>query len=255
MVTKYYRGQELLETSDRELDRQREPIRASLNHVGIPGEDWLVDFLLILRSVRRNESELDRRWSTKFFGGATTYADLFEVENVETVNSTNVATQPTTSVERDAWNPLRYFTEDQSDLVDLVVRLESIRRSSVETVTRLGISLNMPPYRLRTLDLYLDWCISTHQSVLHTLLKFDLFALDDRLRLEPQLIRMNQFQLFRGIMLKRLLDGTYLSFNDYVKAASEGTLSIDAIEKSLSHYVGSKSVLDDFIRDLRIVSR
>ncbi len=255
MVTKYHRGQELLEISERQLTSQRLPIRAFLNRTGIPSEDWLVDFLLVLRSVRQDELELNQTINTHRLRGATAYGDIFEVESVEVFNRLSVAAQRVNQAERDARNPLRYLSGDQSDLLDWVVRLQAIRRISEETVARAGISLNVPTYKLKTINLYLDWCISTGQSVLHTLLKFDSFASDDQLDGKSDIVRLNHFQLFRCIMLGRLLDDKYLSYNDYVKAITEGTSSVDEIEEHLSHCVGNLSVLDDFMRDLRIISR
>jgi hypothetical protein len=253
MASKYYRGQELLEISNRELDIQRKPVRALLNRVEIPSEDWLVDFLLVLRSYRRDEKVLGQSQFRQLLNSATAYPEIFNVERENAMDTSKTAAQFSV-LERDVWKPLDQFTDDQGDLEDLVVRLEAIRRSSFEEVTRPCIALNVPAGKSKPLELYLDWCISTHQSVLHTLLKFDVYASDDVLGIKSQMVRLNLFNRYRGVMLRRLLDGAYISVCEYATSANFPMSNLDLIEESLSHKVGSRGALNEFMRDLRIIS-
>jgi hypothetical protein len=96
MPNRYYQG-----FLDRELDWQRDAVRASLNRVGIPSEDWLVDFPLVLRSTHRHELLLNNSISKSLLRGATSYEDFFESDDTETANSLVVASQPTSNINRD----------------------------------------------------------------------------------------------------------------------------------------------------------
>ena len=256
MATRYHQGQEFLEYSNEQLELHRGPIKAELNRVGVPSEEWLVDFLLVLGATRRDEAnwrETTRKTSQQ---KVTSYGDIFE-SDVEILGLSSSATSAPLPTKSDAhiWNRQLRLSDNQNELVDLVFSLQTARRISLETLTRQCINLNVPASRLNSLHMYLDWCILYKQSVLHTLLKFDYFESHDQLGWESEFARRSQFQQFRGIIVGRLLEGIYLSFSDFVRVAVETTSSIDDIEELLSHYVRSRSALDDFIQELRIVSR
>ena len=256
MATRYPRGQEFLEYSNEKLELQRGPIRAKLNRAGVPSEDWLVDFVLVLGATRRDEATLREGMRKTPQQKVASYGDTFESDNKIVGLSPNgdSALLPTKS-DAQIWNQHLLLSDSQDELIDLVFGLQTARRISFEILTRQCITLNVPASRLSSLHMYLDWCILYKQSVMHTLLKFDYFESHDQLSWESKFTRRSQFQQFRGIIIGRLLEGKYLSFSDFVRVAVEATSSIDDIEELLTHYVGSRSALDDFIQELRIVSR
>lgn len=244
-----------MELSDYILERKRNPIRALLQRTGITSEDWLVDLLIVLRAARRDELILSKAFAKSHPYGYHSYGEFFETGSPEIVGTSIVATGPNLGSEHVFWTSLPYFTDIDDDLIGLVVCLQAARKISLETISRQCLTINTANNKFRSLNLYLDWCLEFDQSVLHTLLKFETFATEDKLAPNSEIDRLGHFHLLRGVILGRLFDGKYLSIHDLVEVSMAKPSSIDELEVWLSHLVGSSRTLEGLVRDLRIISR
>ena len=128
--------------------------------------------------------------------------------------------------------------------------LQSLRRISSEPVTIGGIALNSPLKLDWQLKPYIELCVSTDQSVLQMLLKFNHFASRNRAKERLQLSRYYKFGRLREYILGRLIDGQYVHFTEYVHALAVQAIPFDEVEADLARRVTNPDALQDCLREL-----
>jgi len=253
MTVRNHAGREFLVVTSKELDRKRQEQREPLELIGLGGERCFQDFLLILRDAQRYErAKAQAAFMNKRIKKAA-YSDTFEDEPA---TSSEVMNSDSCRVTESALDCDQIISPSDTfgDLAKTIACLQTVRQVSTETATAWGLSLNAPNNPHKSLKDYLTWCISSDHSVLNTMLLFDIYATENTLSAALQRSRFDHFQSFRNLLLGRLIDGRYLHWSDYVDAVVNQVMTFSDVKSDLEAKVSNRSALDNFVRDLHIIS-
>jgi hypothetical protein len=232
----------------------KEGLRKKLDLVGLASEEWLLDFICLLRDVRRFEREKREGDHVASTPSASSYADTFETGSMESEVSSRVSVDRRSMNPFKSWDRNRSLFQSESGLANTICILQSLRKISLEVLTEGCLATNVIAASDESLTEYFSWCMDKELSVLQTMLNFEQFTPSKRLPHKGATDRYQDFLNFRSALVGRILDEKYLYFDDLMIAARDGTIPFDEIEQTLNEDFGKRGALNLLLRDLQIIS-